>query len=92
MLNIDFFNKISEIDKLFCNNIYKKYKSIDTKIELSYKKIDNIIYEYKIIIYNDDNIDVTIPIDNSNYKYKTTLYNIDDVYNYLVFHLKKYKI
>lgn len=91
MLNIDYFNKISEIDILFCNNIYKKNKTIDSRIELLYNKIDNIVHEYKIIIYRDNNIDVTIPINNSNYKYQTKLYNIDDVYNYLELHLKNIK-
>ena len=92
MLSIDYFNILKEIETLFCCNTYTKYKKIDTidrSIKLVYKKKDNIDYEYNIIIYNDINISITIPIDNSNYKYKTKIDNIENVYNYLLYHLKE---
>ena len=94
MLNIDYFNIITHIDRLFKNNDYYCKQLIEYKtgaIYYEFIKNDNIEYKYSIIIYNDNYIKVTIPIKNSNFKYSTYLENILMVYNYLYIHTKDNK-
>ena len=92
MLNIEYFNIILNIEKLFYNNKYsKEEKEKEEKergeIEIIFKRIDNIEYKYEIRVYSENNIKVTVPIKNSNYKYTTRLHDIESVYNYLNYHL-----
>tara|TARA_B100000902_G_scaffold381983_1_gene419125 strand:- start:740 stop:1060 length:321 start_codon:yes stop_codon:yes gene_type:complete len=104
MLNIEFFNKLEEINKLFSNLHYNKSicnlnignlnignlnKNLEN-IYLIFKNKNNVEEKYLVIIHNDIDIDVTIPIKNSNYKYSTKLKNIYDVYNYLYLHIVNY--
>ena len=94
MLNIDYFNIIRHIYRLFKKNDYYCKQSIQYKTDAIYYefiKNDNIEYRYSIIIYNDNYIKVTIPIKNSNFKYSTYIDNILTVYNYLYIHTKDNK-
>ena len=92
MLNVDFFKKVEEIESLF-NQIeynYNKKQENRENISLIFKKRDNIEAVYLVVINNDMDIDVTIPIKNSNYKYNTKFSNIDNVYSYLHLHSVNY--
>ena len=87
MLTIDFINKLESINKLFNNLDFSKALKSENVLSLIFIKRDNIEDKYLIVIYDDLNIDVTIPIKNSNYKYTTNFDSIENVYHYLNFHV-----
>ena len=90
MLNIEYFNAIQEIKRLFSSNTYTEETQItdNEKIKIVLKKKDNIEDKYIIEIDQSNIINVEIPIKNSNYKYRTTLNDLWSVYNYLYIHTK----
>lgn len=87
MLTIDFINKLESINKLFNSLDFSKALKSENVLSLIFIKRDNIEDKYLIVIYDDLNIDVTIPIKNSNYKYTTNFDSIENVYHYLNFHV-----
>ena len=87
MLTIDFINKLESINKLFNSLDFSKKLKSKNILALNFIKRDNIEDKYLIVIYDDFNIDVTIPIKNSNYKYTTNFDSIENVYHYLNFHV-----
>lgn len=92
MLTIDFINKLESINKLFNSLDFSKALKSENILALNFIKRDNIEDKYLIVIYDDFNIDVTIPIKNSNYKYTTNFDSIENVYHYLNFHVNtRYK-
>ena len=94
MLNIDYFNKIKKINKIFSDIDFTKNLVIKDKkftknkiIKLVFIRKNNSEDKYSVLIYNDWNIKVTIPIKNSNYKYTSSFDNIESVYIYLHLHI-----
>ena len=92
MLSIEYFSVIKMIEELFDKKKYSVEKSIEnSNIIVNFIRKNNVEFNYKIKIYSNNNIEITIPIKNSNYKYKTNVYDINSVYNYLYFHIVENK-